>query len=287
MTGRRALVLGGGGIAGIAWHTGVVAALADAGLDLGEADTIVGTSAGATVAAQIASDIPADDWYRRQVDPALQNAELRPAGLSSEELWGMLARLIEEVPDAAERRRRIGAMALAAPTVTEAVRRAVVAGRLPTGGWPARPVAVVAVDAATGERRVFDSGSGVELVDAVAASSAVPGVWPPVTIGPFRYVDGGIDSLCNADLVVGHSRVLVLAPMADPSLEAQVSAIDARGRALVVTPDEESLGAFGADPLDPEVRAPSARAGRAQGRTVAPAVLELWRSGESARSPRP
>ena len=115
---------------------------------------------------------------------------------------------------------------------------------------------------------VFDSGSGVELVDAVAASSAVPGVWPPVTIGTSRYVDGGIDSLCNADLVVGHSRVLVLAPMADPPLEAQVSAIDAHGRALVVTPDRRSLEAFGADPLDPEVRAPSARAGQAQGRTL-------------------
>jgi NTE family protein len=278
VTRRLALVLGGGGVAGIAWQTGVVAALADAGLDLSEADAIVGTSAGATVAAQVASDTTAGDWYRRQVDPALQNKELRPTGMSSEELWGMLARLTEEFPDPVERRRRIGAMALAAPTATEAVRRAVVAGRLPGGGWPERPIAIVAVDAATGARRVFDSGSGVELVDAVAASSAVPGVWPPVTIGPSRYVDGGIDSLCNADLVVGHSRVLVLAPMADPPLEAQVSAIDARGRALVVTPDGKSVEAFGADPLDPEVRAPSARAGRAQGRMLATSVLEFWHS---------
>ena len=98
-------------------------------------------------------------------------------------------------------------------------------------------MATVAIDAVTGDRRVFERGSGVGLVDAVAASSAVPGIWPPVTIGDARYVDGGMYSSCNADLAVGYDRVLVLAPMADAALADQVAAVDEVGRAAVVSPD--------------------------------------------------
>ncbi len=117
-----------------------------------------------------------------------------------------------------ERRRRLGAMALAADTVDPDVRRAVLVGRLVGNEWPARSLLVTAVDAATGARRVLDRSSGVGLVDAVAASSAVPGVWPPVTIGGARYIDGGVWSVTNADLATGCDRVLVLAPIVDPTV---------------------------------------------------------------------
>ena len=278
MAERRALVLGGGGIAGIAWHTGLLAAWSEAGIDVTSADFVLGTSAGATVAAQIGSGIPVRDWFDRQVDPALQSQESAPRGMSVTELWETMVRLTDGIADPEERRRRIGAMAVAAETVPEPVRRAVVAARIPSLDWSERPIAVVAVDAASGERRVFDAGSGVDLVDAVAASSAVPGVWPPVTIGAARYIDGGISSLCNADLVVGYGRALVLAPMADPALADQLDDVGAKGRALVVTPDEESVRAFGPAPLDPAVRAPAARAGFAQGGRTAPEVRAFWDS---------
>ncbi len=278
MAERRALVLGGGGIAGIAWHTGLLAAWSEAGIDVTSADFVLGTSAGATVAAQIGSGIPVRDWFDRQVDPALQSQESALRGMSVTELWETMVRLTDGIADPEERRRRIGAMAVAAETVPEPVRRAVVAARIPSLDWSERPIAVVAVDAASGERRVFDAGSGVDLVDAVAASSAVPGVWPPVTIGAARYIDGGISSLCNADLVVGYGRALVLAPMADPALADQLDDVGAKGRALVVTPDEESVRAFGPAPLDPAVRAPAARAGFAQGGRTAPEVRAFWDS---------
>jgi NTE family protein len=167
-------------------------------------------------------------------------------------------------------------MALAADTVPESVRRAVVGDRLPTDEWPEQPMVTVAVDAATGARQVFDRGSGVSLVDAVAASSAVPGIWPPATIGGARFVDGGICSLTNADLVVGYQRVLVLAPMVDPELAHQVAAVERSGRAVVVAPEDDALAAFGADPLDPAVRAPSAQAGRRQGLDAVATVAEVW-----------
>ena len=277
MSPTRALVLGGGGLAGIAWHVGILAGLADRGLDVTDADFIVGTSAGSTVAAQVASGMPIDECFRRQVDPAFQNRELRPT-LSVTDLWDTMLRLVEEVDDPAELRRRIGSVALAADTVAEPVRRAVVAGRLPSDDWPEQRMATVAIDALTGDRRVFERGSGAGLVDAVAASSAVPGIWPPVTIGDARYVDGGMYSSCNADLAVGYDRVLVLAPMADAALADQVAAVEEAGRAAVVSPDTESLAAFTADALDPAVRAPSAEAGRRQGISVAATLQDIWKA---------
>jgi NTE family protein len=270
------LVLGGGGLAGIAWHTGLLQGMAEAGLVVSGADLVVGTSAGATVAVQIGSGVPLGTWFRRQVDPSAQNEELRPVGMSTVEVWTTMLRLLEEFPDPAERRREVGAIALAADTVPEPIRRGVVAGRLSGAGWPDRPTAIVAADASSGDRVVFDAGSGVDVVDAVAASCAVPGVWPPVTIGDARYVDGGTYSLCNADLAAGFDRVLVLAPMADGELDAQVGLLGGGRRAKVVSPGDEALRAFGADPLDPAVRAPAAEAGLAQGRESAAALAGWW-----------
>jgi NTE family protein len=272
---KRALVLGGGGVAGIAWETGVLAGLAAGGLDCRIADKIVGTSAGATVAAQMTSGVPLDELYRRQADPAMQNKEL-PSGVSIEELVSSFEALYQRTQDLAQVRRDVGELALAARTVPEPVRREVIANRLPRHEWPEADIALVAVDTATGEHRVFDRGSGVGLVDAVAASCAVPGVWPPVTIGAERYMDGGVRSGVNADLAAGFARVLVLAPLEDPQLAGQVESLGDGGEVEVIIPDKASLAAMGADPLDPAVRTPSAEAGHAQGRSIAGRLASFW-----------
>jgi NTE family protein len=273
MSAKSALVLGGGGVAGIAWTTGVVAGLAAGGVDVTEADLLVGTSAGSTVAAQLGSGLPVEELFRRQAEPGLQNKELVPPGLSVGELWPILERLFAEIPDPVELRRRIGALALAADTVPESARLEVIEGRLPVHAWPDRALKIVAVDAHTGEPRIFDRASGVALVDAVAASCALPGIWPPVTIGDTRYVDGGVRSIVNADLAEGHDRILVIAPMLDPSLDDQIAKLEQTARVALIAPDADSLAAFGADPLDPETRTPSAQAGRARGLTAAPALF--------------
>jgi NTE family protein len=130
------------------------------------------------------------------------------------------------------------------------------------------------VDADSGEPRVFDSSSGVGLVDAVAASCAVPGVWPPVTIDGRRYVDGGVRSIANADYAAGASRVLVIVPMgavepipSDKPLEQAVEELRAQGAEVaLIEPDEASRAGIGANPLDPATRRPAAEAGRLQGR---------------------
>lgn len=275
----RALVLGGGGLSGVAWETGILAGLAAGGADVTTADYVLGTSAGATVAAQIGSGLAIAELFDRQTVPTLQSAELTPDLGRVIELIESWATLPLEFPDPAELRRVVGQRALAVQTVPEAQRRAVIAGRLPQHTWPSRQLAVVAVDAHSGDVRVFDNDSGADLVDAVTASCAIPGIWPPVTIGPARYIDGGARSVVNADLAAGYQRVLILAPMADPSLDEQVAGLVAAAEdveVLVITPDDESTAAFGLNPLDPAVRAPAARAGYAQGKQAAAAVARLW-----------
>jgi NTE family protein len=175
--------------------------------------------------------------------------------------------------DPAEVRRAVGKLALAAETVSEADRRAVIEARLPVHDWPSRRLVIVAVDAETGEPRRFDRESGVSLVDAVAASCAVPGIWPPVTIDGRRYVDGGVRSAENADYATGYTRVTVVAPlgvdsplpMEKPLLTVLDELRTAGAEVALITPDEGSLAAVGANPLDPATRTPAAEAGCAQG----------------------
>src|SRR5207302_6983482 len=189
----------------------------------------------------------------------------------------------EAGPDIKAIRTRIGAYALAAPTVPEAERRASIAARLPSHTWPKPRLLIVAVDTATGEEYIMDRESGVSLVDAVAASCAVPGIWPPVTIAQRRYMDGGVRSATNADLARGYDRILILNPLganADyfgngPASEA--AALEREGsQALVIAPDAASAAAIGLNPLDPVTREPSALAGRAQGHELATSVAALW-----------
>ena len=278
-----ALVLAGGGVAGIAWELGVLRGLADADPALAAriraADVLIGTSAGSSVAAQIAGDTPLDALYAAQLSP--ESAEIE-VDLNLEELMTGFAAAVAGASGAAEIGRRVGAFALAAPTVAESVRLAAIDARLPDKRWPDRMMLIPAVDAVSGETIVFTRDSGVSVLDAVAASCAVPGVWPPVTIGGRRYIDGGVRSGTNADLAAGADRVLIVqpalagAPRPWGSLADEITAL-APGAALVISADQASIDAFGTNPLSPATRAPAARAGRAIGAAQAAAVAAFWK----------
>jgi NTE family protein len=282
MNGQRtALVLGGGGITGIAWEVGVLAGLAEAGVDLTGADLVVGTSAGSVVGAQVTSGADLEMLFTRQLEPPTgeQAARMSRAALARY-AWAVLRGRGDDVGF----RRRVGALALAAEqaglTPTEQERLDVIGSRLVSHEWPDRDLRVTAVDARSGEFRVLDRSSGVPLLQAVAASCAVPGVYPPMTIDGRRYVDGGMRSAANADLAEGYDRVVVLAPIPRgvgplASVDAQVTGMVAR--VAVVSPDEAARRAIGRNVLDPAARAGSARAGRAQAAGVAAAVTEVWR----------
>jgi NTE family protein len=291
--GERALVLGGGGSTGNAWLIGVIAGLSDAGLDVTEADLVIGTSAGSTAAAQITSASPTE--LLADILAAAPQQRTGPVGSHGARVPGPVvdhmertSAIIAAAEDAADMRRRMGAAALDMEAASDGSAqerwRATVAARLPSEHWPERTVLITAVDAHTGQPVVFDRHSGVDLADAVAASCASGS---PYSIGGNRYIDGGYRRNENADLAAGYARVLVLSPFGGRSrhpldwamhLAAQVDELRARSsRVETIFPDSSSEHMFGANAMDPSLRPPAARAGYDQGRTLAVQLTEFWR----------
>jgi NTE family protein len=199
--------------------------------------------------------------------------------------------IIGAAADASDMRRRMGAAALeldASDGSSRARWRDIVAARLPSPHWPQQPVLIAAVDAQTGEPAVFDRHSGIDLVDAVAASTSNGfGPFPPYRIGENRYINGGYRRSENADLAAGYGRVLVLSPFGGRSrmprewgmdLATQVDELRAGGsRVETVFPDGGAGDVFDASALDPSTRLPAARGGYDQGRARAELLAEFWR----------
>jgi NTE family protein len=278
-TDKSGLVLGGGGITGIAWELGMLAGLAEAGVDLLNADLIIGTSAGSVVGAQITSSTPIEALYLRQLEPP--SNEL-PARLGPRQMLVYLTALVRARGDLARFGRLLGAMSLRAaragrvPAVEQ--RLEVIRSRLPSAEWPERDLRITVVDARSGEFRVITSRDRVPLVDAVAASCAVPGVYPPIPIGDRTYIDGGFRSSANADLASGCAKIVVLAPMSRAAgpLKSPQQQLAGLGASIVIVPDAASRAAIGNNVLDPAARRGAAQAGRAQAAAVVEQVRGVW-----------
>lgn len=275
----RALVLGGGGVAGVAWEIGVIDALARAGVRLRDAERIIGTSAGAAVGAQLCTDESLESLCARQLVPASQSAELQ-VDFDVEAIANLVIGALDEGLEPQEMRARMGALALSTTTVDERVRRAVIESRLSEHSWSSRDLVLTAVDASSGAFVTFDRHSGVDLIDAVAASCAVPGVWPPVTIGASRYIDGGVRSVVNLDLASDCRIVVVIAPSVmgfGGSVHDQAEELRAGGVTVeLIAADDASLAAFGPNVLDPATREPSLLEGRRQGAEAAERLRAVW-----------
>jgi NTE family protein len=289
-----ALVLGGGGAAGNAWLIGIIAGLAEAGVDMTQADLVIGTSAGATAAAQVRSGLPASELLAALLSAPVQapgqNRE-QPPSLPMAAVFERMRAISAAATSAADLQRLMGAFGLESDSRLEpaaAQRRAMVTARLPRPEWPDRPMMVVAVNAHTGELAAFDRDSGVDLVDAVIASTALPGMVPTHGISGARYISGGVRSNENADLASGYAKVVVLSPLGGRSgplpvgqfeglrrlpgadLAGQVEVLEMQGsRVEVITPDAASRAAMGTNQMDPATRIPAALAGFAQGKQEA------------------
>lgn len=273
----RAVVLGGGGVTGVAWEVGLIHGLAEHGVDLSQADLYVGTSAGSVVAAQITSGTPLADLYARELADTTGDRNARIGA-------GVILRFVLSSLHPGGRRRGrawLGRAALRSRTVPESVRRAAIQSRVPGDAWPATGLRVPAVAAETGEVAVFDRDSGVSLIDAVAASCAVPIVWPPMTVAGTRYVDGGVRSVANVDLARGYGRVVVIAPATMAARRsdrpaAQAAALGPDVRHTDVSPDAAAVAAIGRNPLSPDRRAAAAEAGRRQAAEAVERVRQVW-----------
>lgn len=257
----------------------MVAGLVEAGIDLTSADVMVGTSAGSVVGAELLSGVSIGAIYEEQLrDAAGERADRIGLGVIVRLL---AASLWTRDPRSSRARARLGRAALATRTEPESAWRARFEAGLSSLAWPERRLLIIAVDAESGEARIFDRDSGAPLLDAVAASCAVPLVFPPVTIEGRRYMDGGVRSLANADLATGCDRVVALAPVTAAlrragRVSSQLASLGPGVRSVAISPDAPARRAIGANVLDPVRRAAAAAAGRAQAARVADHVAPVW-----------
>lgn len=277
----RALVLGGGGITGIGWQVGVLAGLGDEGVDLRDANIVIGTSAGSFVGTNYASGVDWAEVFARQA----RVTETEPVMRVRPELYEAWVNAFRAAGPDRRDFRAIGAgfghVARSFPvTMDSKARRDVVRGRLFTDVWPAS-LRVTVTDADTGELCLLGPDAGLPIEVATMASGAVPGIWPVVRHNGREWIDAGMVSPANAHLAKGHDRIVVLAPMpasgpGTPSAHDDVARLNESAVAVLATPDEESRAAFGENPYDPGRAAAAAESGRRQGRVFATHVAAIW-----------
>jgi NTE family protein len=274
----RALVLGGGGVTGMAWEIGVLAGLLDEGVDLRDADTVIGTSAGSFVGTNYTSGT---DWEALYADQA-HAGDYEPVMRTDPDVYAGWA---EAFRSGAGDLEAVGAgfgrvARKFAPGVDDEIRRGVVRARLRTDKWPTT-MRVTVTDADTGRLEMLGPDSGISIETATAASGAVPGIWPSVPFNGREWIDAGMVSAANATLAAGHDRIVVLAPMYEgyagvPSAQDDVDRLNRGARAFLAIPDEASVEAIGPNPYDPHRAQAAARAGRRQGRAIAAGIKALW-----------
>jgi len=278
--GGRALVLGGGGVAGIAWEAGLITGLAAHGVDLTTADLIVGTSAGSVVGAHVAHGADLSEAVQRLAARSSGGGPgTAPRNTDLNAVLEAFAILYDTSLDPQEARAKVGRMALEAQVDEMGAVLEEVGRRLPDQNWPKRRLLITGVDAEDGSFAVWDSASGVPLALAVRASCSVPCVFPPVAIDGRRYMDGGIRSVTNADLAKGAQAVVVLEPMAHltprNTLQRELAELEG-ARIATVAPDEAAQRVFGADILSPKLWGPAFDAGVAQAASAVETVRAAW-----------
>ena len=191
---------------------GLIMGLEDRGLDVRHPRAVIGTSAGSVVGAHLLSGLSTRELFERQVLAHKQALQLAPDAKQEATAFRLFAK---RWSDPGERMAALCSLALDTATISWTQRRADIVERLslPSNEWPSTPLTVTAVDVDSKDLRGFDANSGIDLVDAIAASCAVPGVWPIAPIGSRRYIDGGVWRTAeNAHLAAGSSSIVILSP---------------------------------------------------------------------------
>ena len=295
----NALVLGGGGPVGEAWESGVIAGLADKGVNLSPMDRIIGTSAGAVVGARLAMGMTPEQLTQQALirfegpPPAPTQKPPPPPDLSFlvNQLQQLNAGKTTEQSVGVE----VGRWALSAhPVATESEFVASYWRRFPKKQWPSRAYECVSVNAADGSLRVWNESSGVPLALAVASSCALPGLFAPVEIDGQPYMDGGARSTTNADVARGCKTAFVMVPTAGinhplatlsvPRLDVEIGILRKSGcKVAVILPDSASVTAFGQSGAGEQRNAAAMDAGRIEGRAKAKEIGALLNTSDDSR----
>ncbi|MEV6581274.1 patatin-like phospholipase family protein [Streptomyces sp. NPDC051582] len=276
---NRALALGAGGPVGAAWTAGLACGLRRGGVDLGQADLIVGTSTGAIIGAVLATG---QDPGRLATPVRPADSDGTPPQVDGRRLAEAFAVLGNAASNPAEARRRVGQIALAAETGPERAHVARMRALAGADQWPDRKLLIAVLDAETGEQEVFDRTGGAPLPSAVAASTAFPGIYPPITINGRRYMDGSLRSATNAGLAAGARTLVVIDPQAHlfpRELLQEELAVAGADTVVTIEPDPASIRAFGSDLSDRTAWEPAYQAGVRQAADAAEQLRLAWETG--------
>jgi NTE family protein len=276
MSERTALVLGGGGPVGAAWTAALLHDLLAAGLPLAEADVVLGTSAGTVVGSWLTmqpdglSTVPA--MMRERAEWHARESASRPA------LDPVLRRQLASAfgQEDAESARAVGRAATAAmPPISVADAQLLWKPSLPAGAWPQR-LGMTAVNAGTGEVRVWTARDDIPLAVGVSCSTAAPGAAPPVDVAGEVWLDGGVRSGTNADLIEGApGRVLVVSPVRSERADREAAVLTERGHRVRVISATDFADAPGAR-LDPRFIDAAVSVGAGQAREVRSELTAWW-----------
>lgn len=280
---RNALVLGGGGPVGASWMSAVLHGLTSAGVRVAESDVVLGTSAGAVVGS----------WLTIQPD----GLPTVPERMRARAVWHA-AKARAGYPHNTPIQRGPGrsandgnhvdigaAAATAIPPISAAEAIAMWGANLPEGPWAAN-LAIVAVNSKTRRARVWSAQDDISLPVAVACSTAAPGIAPPVTVADSVWVDGGVRSIANADMILDRfhddrarnarpGRVLMLVPLPDPKVACEEAVLVEHGYAVRVV-SADPFYATPADLLDVNFVDIAAAAGASQAHELAPHLTTWW-----------
>lgn len=274
MNSKVALALSGGGHYGIAFHIGYLKGLFDKGLDLRTVDYIIGTSAGSQVSTTVSSMIDWDTIWQEQIIEKVN--ETTP--ISDKEMGELFQAFDQLAKESKSTKDWVDGMGKISkntqPHVSLDIRRDMIRNRL--GSVPLEwndKLNIVATELETSERKVFNAQSDVALIDALAASSALQGVWQPIPINGYHYYDGGSYSMENPDVVDDADKVIVLTtnlPIETPyALDQLVEQMKADGKDVyVVKPSDEVvsiLQAYQYNTVNADMREEIAQAAIKQG----------------------
>jgi NTE family protein len=288
---RVGLILGGGGIVGVNWELGVLAALhTHADWDPATAVVFAGTSAGSMVGAIVALGNDLNKLVdERTADAAPPAPATEPLGtgdvtsLLDPELMGLY---LPQTGPLEERARRAGQIALERqPMMRESEYRSLIALSVPSEAWPEADLRMTTVDCDTGETVILDRNSGLDLVTAVAASCAVPTIFPPVEHDGRHFTDGPRGPFI-ADLAteVGLDAIVFVGPrllMEGGDEHAELDTLEADGMPIArITGGPELMGMI-MRLMDPGAAGTAALVGRADGEAEA---AEVRRTLEAART---
>lgn len=277
---EKALVLGGGGITGMAWEAGILAGLNENDVQFNHADVVLGTSAGSFIGSLLVNGYDMKSYYQYLAQHKDKNDQ---AKLSKDLYRRWVSAVIDGGEDEVKVAKLFGEIAKdVKPVITSSERQKAVKVRLKDSQWQSQ-LKIAALDIETGQLKLFSQQDGISLMEAVTASGAVPGLWPTVEFKGHLYMDGGFVNSANAMAVKEAKHIVVIAPLTQKqgklqSVREDVEDLEKTQQVTLITPNEKCKEVIGNNIYDATNLEEIGRKGYEQGLKIAKHIDKVWKA---------